>query len=172
MLAKTIMRQEWQPGARALEIGCGLGLPGICALFRGLCVTFSDYDLTALDFAARNARLNGFDRFETLPLDWNHPPRELKFPIILAADLIYELRAINPLVALIQRMLSPDGTCYLADPGRLPAYNLCDALRGEGMPFETAIARAGEPGGRRQKGTIYLIRLPRAKYGTGPARPR
>src|SRR5262249_33857154 len=59
MLAKAILRQPWPVGLDALEIGCGLGLPGIAALAQGLHVTFSDYDATALQFAADNARANG-----------------------------------------------------------------------------------------------------------------
>src|SRR5215472_7309490 len=55
MLAKAILRESWTPGQEALEIGCGLGLPGIAALSVGLRVTFSDYDATALRFAADNA---------------------------------------------------------------------------------------------------------------------
>src|SRR5690349_17286362 len=47
MLAKTILCEPWQPGLEALEIGCGLGLPGVVALSRGLRVIFSDYDATA-----------------------------------------------------------------------------------------------------------------------------
>src|SRR2546422_4979265 len=61
MLAKAILREPWAAGLEALEIGCGLGLPGIAALSVGLRVTFSDYDATALRFAADNARANGFD---------------------------------------------------------------------------------------------------------------
>src|SRR5437762_3813775 len=59
MLAKAILRERWEPGRTALEVGCGLGLPGIAALSQGLHVLFSDYDATALRFAADNARLNG-----------------------------------------------------------------------------------------------------------------
>ena len=55
--------------ALALEVGCGLGLPGIAALARGLRVIFSDYDATAIRFAANNARLNGFDNFAELAFD-------------------------------------------------------------------------------------------------------
>src|SRR5262245_21534128 len=47
MLAKAIFRETWAPGLEALELGCGLGLPGIAALSKGLHVTFSDYDATA-----------------------------------------------------------------------------------------------------------------------------
>ena len=63
MLAKAILHEPWTPGTEALEIGCGLGLPGIVALSMGLKVTFSDYDACALRFAADNARLNGCDEF-------------------------------------------------------------------------------------------------------------
>src|SRR5438270_8931338 len=31
MLAKAIVQEKWTPGTEALEIGCGLGLPGIAA---------------------------------------------------------------------------------------------------------------------------------------------
>src|ERR1700693_4992372 len=31
MLAKVILREKWTPGIEALELGCGLGLPGIAA---------------------------------------------------------------------------------------------------------------------------------------------
>src|SRR6202158_3790574 len=74
MLAKAILRETWPAGLEALEIGCGLGLPGIAALAKGLRVTFSDYDGTALRFAADNARANGFADFQTLQLDWRYPP--------------------------------------------------------------------------------------------------
>src|SRR5947209_16839725 len=113
MLAKAILREPWAPGTEALEIGCGLGLPGIAALAAGLRVTFSDYDATALRFAADNARLNGFDNFETLQMDWRYPPANLQYPILLASDLIYEMRNVAPLVDLIKQMLEPNGVCLL-----------------------------------------------------------
>src|ERR1700722_4299112 len=88
MLAKAIVREPWTGPLEALEIGCGLGLPGIAALSLGLSVTFSDYDATALRFAADNARLNGYEQFETLQMDWRYPPENRLWPVILAADLI------------------------------------------------------------------------------------
>src|SRR5229473_714456 len=42
MLAKAILHETWTPGTEALEIGCGLGLPGVAALSKGLRVVFSD----------------------------------------------------------------------------------------------------------------------------------
>jgi predicted nicotinamide N-methyase len=158
MLAKALCRESWPPGLEALEVGCGLGLPGIVALSLGLRVTFSDYDATALRFAADNARLNGFTDFHTLQMDWRYPPSGRRFPLILASDLIYEMRNVAPLVALIRHTLEPDGVCLLTDQDRVPSHVLRDTLTAEGMPFSTQILRAGEPGGRRVKGTLYRIR--------------
>ena len=157
MLAKAILREAWTPGQRVLEVGCGLGLPGIAALAMGLHVTFSDYDATALRFAADNARRNGFDGFDTLQMDWRYPPENVRVPILLASDLIYEMRNVAPLVALIKTMLEPGGVCLVTDQDRVPSHVLRDTLTAEGLPFTTKIMRAGEPGGRRLKGTLYRI---------------
>jgi predicted nicotinamide N-methyase len=160
MLAKAILREPWPAGLEALEIGCGLGLPGIAALSRGLRVTFSDYDNTALRFAADNARLNGFSDFRLLRLDWRHPPADLRLPVLLASDLIYELRNVEPLVGLIRRLLRPDGFCLLTDQDRIPSHALREALTAQGLEYTTRVMHAGEPGGRRSRGTLYRIRHP------------
>jgi predicted nicotinamide N-methyase len=160
MLAKAVLREPWPGAVEVLEIGCGLGLPGIAALARGLRVTFSDYDATALRFAADNARLNGFDDFRTLRFDWRAPPGGLRVPVILASDLVYELRNVPPLVALIKRLLLPGGMCLLTDCDRAPAHLLRETLAAEGLPFTTKPMHAGEPGGRRVKGTLHRITAP------------
>jgi predicted nicotinamide N-methyase len=158
MLAKYIRRRDWPEGQLALEVGCGLGLVGIVGLSVGLDVIFSDYDASALHFAAENARLNGFHDFRTMQIDWRCPPEDLRVPIIFAADLIYEVRNIAPLVNFIKTVLLPDGVCYLTDQDRLPAPVLRQTLENEGLPYTTELVRAGEPGGRRLKGTLYRVR--------------
>jgi predicted nicotinamide N-methyase len=159
MLAKYLLRQQWPAGMPALEVGCGLGLAGIAALKGGLRVVFSDYDATALAFAAENARANGFTDFETLQMDWRYPPPGRKVPLLLAADVIYEMRNVAPLVALMKQVLAPGGVCLLTDQDRIPAQHFRDTLEAEGLPYATQMLRAGEPGGRRFKGTLYRITL-------------
>ncbi len=158
MLAKALYRSTWPPGLTALEIGCGLGLPGIVALSKGIDVIFSDYDGTATKFAARNAEINGFANYRTLQMDWRFPPPDLQVPLILAADLIYEQRNVEPVVQLMRKLLKPDGLALLADQDRIPARTLADTLAEEHMAFTSEVVRAGEPGGKRVKGTLYRIR--------------
>ncbi len=157
MLAKVIRQESWAPGTEALELGCGLGLPGIVALARGLRVTFSDQDLCALSYAADNARLNGFGEVETLQLDWRRPPPDRQFPVIFGADLIYEASHAEWLMSCIQQLLASEGVAWLTDLERIPVRALHSALEAEGLQYTTRIVRAGEPGGRRFKGTLYRI---------------
>lgn len=164
MLAKAVAREDWSqyPKAgdklEALELGCGLGVPGLTALACGLRVIFTDYDLTAVRFAANNARRNKLYDFRAIPLDWRHPPADLKVPVILGADLTYEVRNIDPLVKLIRQVLLPGGVCLLTDQDRTPAPLLREALGYAGLRYEQEMVRAGEPGGYRVRGTLYRIR--------------
>lgn len=157
MLAKVLVREPLPEHTVALELGCGLGVAGLVLLSRGHEVIFSDYDACALKFAADNARLNGFERFRTLQLDWRHPPPELRVPLVIGSDLIYEVRNVEPLVSCIGKVLLPGGQCFVTDQDRIPGPAFQEALRGAGLSFTTQPVKAGEPGGRRLKGTLYRI---------------
>jgi predicted nicotinamide N-methyase len=162
MLAKAILRANWPAGLAALELGCGLGLPGIAAMKKGLFVTFSDYDATALRFAADNARLNNCSQFDLLPFDWRQPP-DGQFKLILASDLIYEARNVQPVVEVFDRLLGPGGECGLTDQDRRPAELLRRELVAAGFRYTTETLRAGQAAGPGQpaplrvKGTLYRI---------------
>jgi predicted nicotinamide N-methyase len=161
MLAKVIIREDWAaypPPVHVLEVGCGLGLAGLAALARGLEVTFSDLDETALRFAAANARLNGFTRFRTLPIDFRDPPRDVKYPVVIGSDLMYEERLVDPLVRLLDAVLAPGGICLITDPDRTAARVFRWKLAEAGYDVVPQLVRAGEPGGERVRGTLYRIR--------------
>jgi predicted nicotinamide N-methyase len=162
MLAKVAVREPWdtypQP-VRVLEVGCGLGLAGVACLARGLDVTFSDVDRTALAFAARNAKHNGFATgFRTIPLDFRCPPDDVKYPVVIGSDLMYEERLVDPLVGLLAAVLAPGGVCLVTDPDRPSARYFRWKLEEAGYSVTPEFIRAGEPGGERTKGTLYRIR--------------
>jgi predicted nicotinamide N-methyase len=160
MLAKVVLKEPWPAGAKVLEIGCGLGLPGLAALARGLSVIFSDCDMTALQFAGENARANGFRDFELLPLDWRSPPSDLRVPFVLASDLTFELRHVEPLVGLLKQVLLPGGLCLLTDQDRPHSQALRTELTNAGFSLTTKRVRTGVPDGRRFQGTLYRIVAP------------
>lgn len=147
-LADVILAQAFAPGSRAIEIGCGLGLPGLAALMAGLEVTFSDYDQTAVRFAGENARLNGFKDFKLLPMDWRDPITE-RYDVVIASDLIYEARLVDPIVVALDALLADHGLILLADQNRAYAKDFQQKMQARGFVLVT------EP---FERGTIYHIR--------------
>ena len=172
MLAKAVCREPWADYPRpeggklhALEIACGLGLPGVAALSCGLRVTFSDIDELAVRYAADNARRNKLTDFDTAAIDLRSPPPGLAPDVVLGADLLYEERLVGPVVDFLSAVLTPTGVALLADPDRVAAKAFGHECRLAGLAVEKAFARAGQPGGERTKGTIYRVRRgPAAGY--------
>lgn len=104
-------------GARVVELGCGLGLPGIAAARRGAHVLLADWSTEALLLATLNARRNGV-RVEAAACSWHRPSRLLAgapWDLVLASDVLYEPRDAAALLDLLPR-LGP--RTLLADPGR------------------------------------------------------
>ena len=104
---------------------------GIAALAKGYRVSLTDYDAKSVEAARHNARLNGFSDFEAFELDWRHPPART-FPVILGCDLLYEQRHLTPILDLLDIMLEPGGTCWLADGGRKVAHQFWYLARERG----------------------------------------
>ncbi len=118
-LARTLAGRSLR-GARTVELGCGLGLPSIAAALAGGRVTATDWSSAAVDACAANAARNGA-RVETLVCAWAAPePLLARAPwdLVLAADVLYERRNADQLLALLPAL---GGEVLLADPGRPPA---------------------------------------------------
>ena len=158
MLAETVLAEPWEErGANleALEIGCGLGVSGMAALARGLHVTFSDVDAAAVQLAAANARLNGFTHFETAAVDIRAVP-ERQFPVLLAADVCYELRLTDAVAKFVKAALAPGGVALLTDTDRYSARPLRHLLHEQALDVTVTPMKAGEPG-NVSKGFLYRI---------------
>ena len=120
-------------GRRVLELGCGLGVTAIAALRAGADLLVTDYSPEALTLCA----LNALDQAGVLPMtlrvNWRDPNSALRatgdaFPVVLAADVLYERRDVEPLLALAERVVAPSGDLWLAEPGRLPAARFLESL--------------------------------------------
>ena len=156
------------PVYEALEIGCGLGLPGLVAVARGLRVQFTDHDPAPLEFVARSAAENRFDpgRYSIRQLDWRSLPDE-RFSIILGADVIYELRLVPLVAGLLSRLLAPDGMGVIASPYRAAAQGFPAALADVGLTCQEKSVTARSPEGQTIEGTIYHVRRPNSTFTTG-----
>lgn len=135
-----------RPGDRILELGCGLGLPGLIAARLGAAVTATDWAPDALELLAVNAERNGVD-VELRRLDWfaagdgwdddpavpagdpgagpgdrgAGPGGPATWPLVIAADVLYESRNGPALLRTLDRVVAPGGEAWIADPGRPPA---------------------------------------------------
>ena len=136
-LAGYIAEQhEWFSGKRVLELGCGLGLPSLCAARCGARVTASDFHPDNRAFFLRNARLNGLSAIDYHRMDWRQPDLTGTFDILLGSDLIYEKEMVSPLVDCVKQYLAPSGTFLYADPGRSSLQNFTSALEKAGLTWE------------------------------------
>ncbi|MGE3806121.1 MAG: methyltransferase [Gemmataceae bacterium] len=135
LLAEVILKERWAEETRALEIGCGLGLPGLAGLAAGLHVTFSDVDAAALRYVAESVRLNNLDSYQLLHMDWHTPPTDLRVPVLLASDLFYESSQVEPIAGLVGRVLEPGGLCLLADRDRVERSLIDTAFARHGLSF-------------------------------------
>lgn len=147
-MARVILQSApWPAGASVLEVGAGIGLVGLAALARGDAVTFSDYDFTALHLCRLNARLNSLPEPALLQLDWRTPGTDT-FDVILGCEVTYDAPTHGDLLRVIHQQLSPNGICWLGDPGRF-----------QGAAFHRAALQAG-----------FAVRI-LDEHGTGLAKP-
>jgi predicted nicotinamide N-methyase len=129
-LARAVSRRGVR-GLSVLELGCGLALPSIAAALAGARVLATDWSPDAVALAAWNARRNGA-RLRTAVCDWNAPARlvsEAPWDVVLAADVLYERRAVDALLDLLPRLLDRQGEVLLGDPGRPTAERFLAAAR-------------------------------------------
>src|SRR5437899_11343022 len=72
---------------RVLELGSGLGLPGVAAARRGARVTFVDRVPAAFAFVRASARANGLAAVDLVAADATAPALAARFDLVLAAEL-------------------------------------------------------------------------------------
>ncbi|MBK8916079.1 MAG: class I SAM-dependent methyltransferase [Phycisphaerales bacterium] len=118
-----------------LEVGCGLGLVGLVAAARGRRVVLSDYDADSLEFARTSAECNGL-AVETRVVDWRRSYPDLMPRCILAAEVLYETRLLDPIAAFVRGHLAPGGAAIFCDANRRPADGFPQAAERAGLRVE------------------------------------
>ncbi len=126
-LAEYLARWTALHDRRVLEIGCGLGLPGVVAAAAGARVTFVDGERAALAFVRASLDLNALPG-ALVCADYRTLSPAARFDVILAAEVAYEPDRFGDLVAALARHLAPGGTVLLADGFRSDTRALYRAL--------------------------------------------
>ena len=122
----ALARADDLTGKPVLELGSGLGITAAAALEAGARLLAADYSTVSLTLCRHNALANAGREPQTLAINWREPPQDLLdradalrgYPVILAADVLYEGRDVAPLLAITWRLLAPGGALWLAEPGR------------------------------------------------------
>jgi predicted nicotinamide N-methyase len=128
-LARHVAALELR-GLRALELGCGLGLPSLAAARRGADVLATDWAEDAIDLLRQNAERNGV-LLRVARVRWSEPEpllRAAPWDLVLGADLLYESRNAEQLAELLPSL---GGEVLLAEPGRPHAKEFLERFKAE-----------------------------------------
>lgn len=103
-----------RPGQTLLELGAGLGAPGLAAAMAGHDVTLSDYEPEVLEFQRISAAASGLKGVQCRLLDWLEPPALPRFDTIIGAEILFREEFFAPLLNVFRSLLARDGVIYLA----------------------------------------------------------
>ncbi len=117
--ARLLARLPSLTGQRVLDLGCGLGVPGVAAARAGAMVTFADREPDALAFAGWNAAYVAASAPATTRLlDWSAATLDGRFDVIVLADVSYRPAHHVALQRHIRECLAEGGVVLHADPFR------------------------------------------------------
>ena len=123
-------------GKTVLEIGGGLGLPALVASSLGATVTATDYLQDAVDFAKRNAEINGITNMQYRTFDWRRAEGYEQFDILLASDVAYERSQFEHLQKAFTHLIKPNGLILLSEPNRYIAEPFLEDLINTGYSLK------------------------------------
>ena len=120
-----------------LELGCGVGLPGLVAQQHGARVVQTDHDALALALCRHNAALNRITGVEQFVGDWQAWTHTQRYDLIIGADIIYDTADYEVLEKVFRANLAPRGEVLLTDPMRQQTIALFTVMEDAGWSIDT-----------------------------------
>jgi predicted nicotinamide N-methyase len=118
VLSYVLSSLHEKQGRTLLELGAGLGAPGLSAAAAGFDVTLSDYEDIILDFQRVSAAASGLSGVKSILLDWLNPPDLQPFDVIAGAEILFREEFLQPILMVVKTYLKPNGALYLAHDAR------------------------------------------------------
>lgn len=156
-----------------VDAGCGMGLTTMVAAWCGARALGLDYEPAAVAQARRNTRLNGLHEALAAPpaflvTDWRAPGLAPGLAdLVIGADIMYERRFAEPLLAFLDHTLAFHGRAWIAEPGRKVSAALTGLLQERGwgwttvaeirVPAEGASVQSGQSGQGGQGGLAVTV---------------
>ncbi|MBU1229392.1 MAG: methyltransferase domain-containing protein [Proteobacteria bacterium] len=173
LLARWVARnRDLVRGRLCLDAGCGLGLSALVAASAGGRVLAFDYEPEALAYAKRNVALNRELLGGNAPplfavMDWRRPALARgAADLLLGADILYERRFFEPVAALLDHALAPDGVAWIADPERSVSAPVWERLAALGWRVTTPHSGRVAQGG--QDMNVHIRQISRSGRGAAP----
>lgn len=143
-------------GTRVLELGAGIGLPGVVAASLGARVVQTDRHEMAMSICRRNGERNRVAGIEYRLADWTEWADETRYQWILGSDVLYG-EALHPhLRRIFETNLAPGGRVLMSDPFRGTSLRLLEALEQDGWTVSLTKWRVGEELAPRPVGVFEL----------------
>ena len=130
--ARALSRYIWDrldiAGNSVMELGSGLGLPGVVCGVKGANVTFSDYNRDAVTLSLHNAKINDVMAQGHVG-DWRAFDVKEQFDWIIGSDVFYDPK-LNPYVLeIFCRNLKPGGQLLLSHQRREHTYDFIQQVK-------------------------------------------
>jgi predicted nicotinamide N-methyase len=166
--ARVLAERVPRDAGRVLEIGCGLGLPGVTAARRGARVVLADRVAAPLAFVRATFRENALDAAGLVVADVLAAPWRAAFDVVLAAEVLYDRAAFPALVTSLEASLAPGGRILLADGHRIDTSAFYTDATAAGLVYEREEVAVMEEGFSI---TVTIVSMRRADSRSGAACP-
>ncbi|GAU07433.1 class I SAM-dependent methyltransferase [Desulfoplanes formicivorans] len=158
ILALSMTQIPATASKRILEIGAGLGIPGLVAAARGFTTVITDTNEDALLFTRINVLKNGLEKNATVQhLDILTQDTDQPFDAILGSEVFYLKDSAPQIVRFLRNSLVPGGMALFArDAARQNTRFLTQAA----PFFEIGIKQVGYKQGEEEhpfKATLYRL---------------